>query len=56
MLLDTSFKLYPTLYINNNDFYGFTDYYNYGEIPINVMFNTKLISNSTCGEDGWSIT
>lgn len=56
LLLDTSFKIYPTLYINNNDFYGFINYFNYGEIPINVMFNTKLISNSTCGEDGWSIT
>lgn len=55
LLLDTSFKIYPTLYTDNNNLYGFINYFNYGEIPINVMFNTKLISNNTCGEDGWSI-
>ena len=55
LLLDTSFKIYPTLYTDNNNLYGFIQYFNYGEIPINVMFNTKLISNNTCGEDGWSI-
>lgn len=56
LLLDTSFKVYPTLYINNNDLYDFIRFNNYGEIPINVMFNTKLINNNICGEDGWSLT
>ena len=53
MYLDISFKKIPTQVSQNNLNNNY--FLNDGTSPINIMFNTKLVQDSTCGQDGWSL-
>lgn len=56
IVLDTSFNIIPVGFQNNSNYSGFVIVTNDGTKPFNIMFNTKLVTNNTCGDDGWSLS